>query len=155
MSDARCVVLLPVLATSDRSCGPRKNATASLEETPYVMNRFHTARRIRRLLVLGATLALGGCGSPAYKVIGSGSASTRGQPGCDVTVLTVAPSEPFEQVGLIEPEDRTVTPSAEIFKSLVRDRVCALGGEAIIAQKNGGHYVGGAVIRRTTKASGR
>jgi hypothetical protein len=115
------------------------------------MDRFYPANRPHRLLFLGATLALVGCGSPAYKVIANGAASAPGAAGCEVTILTVAPSEAFEQVGLIEPEDRMVTPSVDIFKSLISDRVCALGGDAVIAERNRGHYVGGAVIRRTKK----
>ena len=104
--------------------------------------------------IIGAVMApllvaLAGCVpfKPGYSVIRTGEARPKNL-GCDFAILSLPPTYPFEEVGLIEPVERAVTQSAVEFKAVIADRVCALGGDAVVPQMNRGCYIGGAVIRR-------
>ena len=71
--------------------------------------------------------------------------------GCEFEVLTTTPSRGFEEIGVLELDQRKsdASPSkVSHCRELVQHDVCAHGGEAVIAKANGlGLYIQGTVIR--------
>jgi hypothetical protein len=88
-----------------------------------------------------------GCAAAAYNYVPTTSQSAAARPaGCGIDVLTARPDRPFVELGVLE--WGIPTNSVAAFRTAVRPKVCAAGGDAVLAEVNGnGTYVRGTVLR--------
>jgi hypothetical protein len=105
--------------------------------------------RGRLLLAIGALTV--GCAamSPNYSLTKSVSNVTAKSANCDFAVVTVPSDRPQEQIGILDAElvPYAATTAAE-FKDAVRNQVCQVGGDEVLAEVNGhGRYVRGTIVR--------
>lgn len=67
--------------------------------------------------------------------------------GCDFVIATTKLDREYEEVGILD-KNMGMASTAADFKEFVRPQVCALGGDAVIAEINGyGYYIRGTVVR--------
>lgn len=104
----------------------------------------------RCLLALVPVLA-SGC-LPAYIYGHTGRGMVVAKPeGCAFEIFEGMPSRPFEELGVIAPEDianPSLAGAAQTFMSAARPFVCKVGGDAVVVERNmAGEYVRGTVIR--------
>jgi hypothetical protein len=98
-----------------------------------------------------ALLALAGC-SPMYLYGKTGKSEATAKPaGCHFPLIDRAPDRPFDELGILAPEDIEFGRYADTpkeFADQVRPFVCAAGGDAVVAETNRwGRYIRGVVIR--------
>jgi hypothetical protein len=95
-----------------------------------------------------STLAIG-CGHPPFtRSVSTAKPLTQKPDTCDFQVLSMAPETGYEEIATLAPKYGPVRLSADEFKAAIRKDVCALGGDAVVAQVNGlGSYVRGVVLR--------
>lgn len=71
-----------------------------------------------------------------------------GPKGCEFTVLSAPPAEPFEEVGIFKHYNGDVPRQEADFKKAVAARVCEVGGHAVIVTRtNQDAYATATVIR--------
>jgi hypothetical protein len=95
-------------------------------------------RAIGRACVL-ALVALGGCG-PMYMYGQTGKTIGDRKPDdCHFPLLEAPPSRPFDELGVVAPEDIEYGSMADTtleFENQIRRYVCAAGGDAVVVEKN-------------------
>jgi hypothetical protein len=87
--------------------------------------------------------------SPNYSLTKSVSNVTPKSANCEFVVVTVPSDRPQEQIGILDAElvPYAATTAAE-FKDAVRNQVCQVGGDEVLAEVNGrGRYVRGTIVR--------
>jgi hypothetical protein len=97
-------------------------------------------------------LLLGGCGGPMYLYGQTGKAAGDRKPDdCRFPLLEAPPERPFEEIGVVAPEDieyGSLADTAFEFEDQIRRYVCAAGGDAVVAEKNKwARYERGTIIR--------
>jgi hypothetical protein len=84
-------------------------------------------------------LVLGGCG-PMYIYGKTGKTVADHKPdGCHFPLLEGVPSRPFEELGVVAPEDIEYGSLADTpleFEDKIRAYVCSAGGDAVVVEKN-------------------
>ncbi len=106
-----------------------------------------SAAGVLSALLLAASASTGCTPMPAYQIVRSdvGTEVPRSA-GCSLELMPRPPRRRHEQIGIIEQEALPVRTQEE-FIGLVRDRVCAIGGEVIVTEKKNGVFLGGAIVR--------
>ena len=107
--------------------------------------------RVRSTLAVtmaSVCVLLGACG-PTFKYVPTSEVTNEArEPTCEFRVLTTIPSNPFDEVGILQADGSYRTSDVEEFKKIVAPDVCRAGGDAIISEINGlGYYMRGTVIR--------
>jgi hypothetical protein len=100
------------------------------------------------LPILLALLCAGACGPLHYKYVPTtaNKAAARA-PGCSFEILTTRPDRPYIELGVLELDDGRTTQSVAQYRAAVAPDVCAVGGDAVLAEINGNaFYVRGTVI---------
>ncbi len=71
--------------------------------------------------------------------------------GCGFTLLDALPDRACEEIGVLAPKDIVfgdVAGGPTSFKEAVGDKVCAVGGDAVVIERDGrGRYVRGTIVR--------
>jgi hypothetical protein len=101
------------------------------------------------LLILVVLLGAGACGPLRYKYVPTtaNKAAARAA-GCSFEILTTRPDRPFIELGVLELDDGRTTQSVGQYRTAVAQDVCAVGGDAVLAEINGNaFYVRGTVIK--------
>jgi hypothetical protein len=88
-----------------------------------------------------------GCVGVGYNYIPTTSQRAAARPaGCGIDILTARPDRPFVELGVLE--FGIPTNSVAAFRTAVQPKVCAAGGDAVLAEVNGsGTYIRGTVLR--------
>ena len=93
----------------------------------------------RRPLASAFALFLGGCG-PMYFYGQTGKLAGAPKPDeCHFVLLDAAPGKPFDEIGVVAPEDIEFGSLADTpleFADQVRRYVCPVGGDAVVVEKN-------------------
>jgi hypothetical protein len=102
-------------------------------------------------LFLGLTsMVFGGCTS-SYVLGRTAQVAPARSADCKVELLEGAPPRPFAELGVLAPRDIEyggVAGGATPFVESVRQQVCAVGGDAVVVEKNyAGNYIRGTVIK--------
>ena len=101
-------------------------------------------RAIVALLILVPACAMY---NPSYKLTKTGVAGPGKPPSCDFIIATTKVDRPYDEIAILDCEANKAGDVAA-FKESVRAQVCAVGGDAVIAEVNGyGSYVRGTVLR--------
>ncbi|GEM_PF-3423311 len=105
--------------------------------------------RTLKLALLGTSSIWAACvpmGSPD-RFAQTGSRQDARPPNCEYQLLSAVPSQPFQEVGIIDAY-RSQTRDTSEFMNGIREQVCAAGGDAAIAEKAGnGFYIKATVIK--------
>ncbi len=119
--------------------------------TPLVKRRSARPAAAATSRLALAALALAACGTPYIYGPTAPTAAPPKPADCAFVLLEAAPSRPFEELGVIAPEDIRFgsVPDSEIrFRHAVGETVCRAGGDAVVVERSrGGSYVRGTVIR--------
>jgi hypothetical protein len=101
----------------------------------------------RSSLILFAAVALSACAT-GYNTVTETSVQSPARPaGCSFDVLTVVPSVSYQELGKVELSDGVPAGNQADFVKAVQSKVCAMGGDAIIAKVNDrGFFLGGTVL---------
>jgi hypothetical protein len=91
---------------------------------------------------------VGGCASLEFEYTPTTVQRAPAKPtGCDFEVLTVRPDRHFVELGVLESRSLP-TASVATFRTAVAPKVCAAGGDAVLAMMDGkGWLVRGTVIK--------
>ena len=101
---------------------------------------------MKKALLLAGVLFASGCVSYSYTRTGMVQSAPRGA-NCDFAVLTVAPDRQFDELGVLDAGGGAAI-DIRGFSEAVGPSVCAAGGDAVLAVKNGrGSYMSGTVIK--------
>ena len=102
-------------------------------------------------LLLLATLAGGGCaGKYLYAPLGEVVAQPRAKD-CEFLLAYGVPEVAYDSLGVLAPKDiqaPKVPDQEAAFKSAIQGQVCAAGGDAVVAERNGqGQYIRATIIK--------
>jgi hypothetical protein len=94
--------------------------------------------------------ALAGCVPLSYTYTPSPNKPLAAQPAnCSFEVLTSAPPEGYEEVGVLDHYNGKAPRDIDTFRSAVREQVCRTGGNAVIAIPNDkGLLTKGTIIKK-------
>jgi hypothetical protein len=111
----------------------------------WVMNRATFA------LLVAAGALCGGCATRyVYGPTGEVSGEAK-PPGCTFVLLDAAPTQPFDEIGVLAPDDIAfgdMSGGATPFKEAIATQVCAAGGDAVVGERDDqGRYVRATVIK--------
>jgi hypothetical protein len=106
---------------------------------------------VRRRSLVALALVLGGCGPMYLYGQTGGSVGSRKPDDCHFPLLEAPPARPFEEIGVVAPEDieyGSLADTALEFENQIRRYVCSVGGDAVVAEKNKwARYERGTIIR--------
>lgn len=86
---------------------------------------------MHRLVAVVALLA--GCVGTTYSFTPSTKGEIARQPGCEFQIVDTAPEAAFEEVGRLDHYNGPVPKSVDALRSAIKDRVCQVGGDVVIA----------------------
>ncbi len=99
----------------------------------------------RRLVVLAL---LGGCVPTSFSFTPSTKGEVPRPSGCEFTISETAPDQAFEEVGRLDYYNGDVPKSIDALRSAIKDRVCEVGGDAVVADADvKGEYRTASVIK--------
>lgn len=100
---------------------------------------------MRLIVILALSSA---CVSTSYTYSPTSKGVTPREPGCEFTILTTAPDEPFEEIGTMRHYNGDVPTKESDFKKAIAAHVCEVGGHAVIApHTSNGAYETATVIK--------
>lgn len=114
------------------------------DRTVYGRAQMHVLSR--SLVYLACLAGLSGCTNLVFTKTTTVAAPAR-EATCTFEIFTTRPDRAFDELGIIDVTDFRPETAAE-FRNVAQSKVCAAGGDAVLAEVNGyGLYVRGTVIR--------
>jgi len=98
-----------------------------------------------RLIIIVALAS--GCSPTSYTFSPTVKRSTPRGAGCEFTVLAASPDEAFEEIGTMKHYNGDVPTQESELKKVIAERVCEVGGHAVIAPRTSAGYPTATVIR--------
>lgn len=86
---------------------------------------------MHRLLVIMALCC--GCVSTTFSFTPSTKGQTSRPAGCDFELFDAPPDKPFEEIGRMDYYNGDVPKTTDALRKAIKDRVCEVGGDAVIA----------------------
>src|SRR3712207_6395472 len=86
---------------------------------------------MHRLVALVALCC--GCVSTTYSFTPSTKGEVARNAGCDFEIFDAPPEKAFEEIGRLDHYNGDVPKTVDKLRSAIKDRVCEVGGEAVIA----------------------
>jgi hypothetical protein len=88
------------------------------------------------------------CVPTSYTFSPTSNVTTPREPGCAFAILASTPDESFEEIGTLKHYNGDVPKQESDFKKAIAERVCELGGHAVVAPRtNDGAYLTATVIK--------
>lgn len=101
---------------------------------------------MHRLVLLA--LFCGGCVATQYSFTPSTKGEVARAKGCEFEIVDAPPDKSFEEVGILKHYNGDVPKTTDALRSAIKDRVCEVGGEAVIADPDAsGQYMAVTVIK--------
>lgn len=99
-----------------------------------------------RLIAIVALCA--GCVATSYSFTPSTKGEVARPSGCTFEIFDAPPDKPFEEVGRLDHYNGAVPKTVDALRSAIKDRVCEVGGDAVVADPDmKGEYKTAQVIK--------
>ena len=106
-----------------------------------------TLKAMRAFVAVLTLLSACAMYAPSYKMTKTGGAGLAKPASCDFIIATTKVDRPYDEIAILDC-DANKAGDVGAFKESVRAQVCGIGGDAVIAEVNGGgSYVRGTVLR--------
>lgn len=101
---------------------------------------------MHRLVLLA--LFCGGCVATQYSFTPSTKGEVARAKGCQFEIFDAPPDKSFEEVGILKHYNGDVPSTQDGLRAAIKDRVCEVGGDAVVADKDvTGKYMQATVIK--------